>query len=232
MELIKRLLEAGKLDAETADSLNAEVDELESKLKAARDESASRRQKLKEVQAQLEQTSSERASILESLGIDPDGEIDVNAIAEKARGKTEADQQLEMKIKRLEKELDKAVAEKDSTLKQYRESQKQAALAKAIAKYDWIDAELVAKVLSDRIEVTEDGNYLDGVSLDDGIAQFANERPHLLKAKGQGGSGYHGAKGETMPNPFAKETRNLTEQARLLKEDPQLAQRLKSQAGG
>lgn len=232
-DLIKRLLEAGKLDAETAENLNAEAEELESKLKAARDESAARRQKLKDVQAQTEQMSAEKSSILEALGVDPDESIDFTALAEKARGKTQADQQLEAKVKRLEKELEKATSERDNSINQYRQTQKQAALSKALSKHEWIDTELVEKVLADRIEVTEDGIYLDnGVSLEDGVAQFANEKPHLLKAKGQGGSGYQGSKGEHGPNPFAKETRNLTEQARIMKEDPQLAQRLKSQAGG
>lgn len=36
---------------------------------------------------------------------------------------------------------------------------------------------------------------------------------------------------KTMPNPFKQETLNLTEQARLKQEDPQLAARLQSEAG-
>jgi uncharacterized coiled-coil DUF342 family protein len=190
-DLIKRLLDAGKLDAETAESLNSEADELESKMKAARDESAARRQKLKDTQAQIDQLNSEKTAIFEALGVDPDEPFDALALAEKARGKTQADEQLALKVKRLEKELETTKTEREATLNEYRGMQKQNALAKALAKHDWVDREVVEQVLSSRIEVTAEGVFMaDGVSLEDGVAQFANEKPHLLKAQGQAGSGF------------------------------------------
>lgn len=232
-ELIKRLLEAGKVDAETAETLTNEAEELDSKLKSARDESASRRQKLKDSQAQIEKLTDTKEQILEALGVDPEEELNLSELASKAKGKTEADEQLKLKVKRLERDLEKSNEEKDGITTKYRESQKQTALSKALSKHKWVDRELVEEVLSSKIEVTDEGVFMtDGVSLDDGIAQFANEKPHLLEAEGQGGSGYQGGNGDGQKNPWAKETRNLTEQARIKKENPQLAERLKSQAGG
>lgn len=50
-------------------------------------------------------------------------------------------------------------------------------------------------------------------------------------SKGTGAKGSKGG-GATGPNPFAKETFNLTEQALLVKSDPQKAERLRAQATG
>lgn len=58
-----------------------------------------------------------------------------------------------------------------------------------------------------------------------------------LKAKLSKETGGHdtevnlGAEGAAMPNPWAKETKNLTEQCRILKENPTLAKALKKAAG-
>lgn len=71
------------------------------------------------------------------------------------------------------------------------------------------------------------------------ISEWAEElsksAPHLFEenrgsgasASGSGGVG----SGYTQKNPFAKESRNLTEQARLLKEQPDLAKWLQAKAG-
>lgn len=73
------------------------------------------------------------------------------------------------------------------------------------------------------------------MSIDDLKAEFANDpafAPIIVGSKASGG-GAGGAKGggAATSNPFAKgEGFNLTEQARLLKEDPQKAAQLQSQA--
>lgn len=51
------------------------------------------------------------------------------------------------------------------------------------------------------------------------------------QSQGVGAQGSNGS-GTTGPNPFAKDTINYTEQARLVKSDPQKAARLKAQAEG
>lgn len=189
--LINSLLEAGKLDAESANKLNNEAEELQGKLQSARDESAGRRKELKELKTQIDQVNESKNEILEALGVDPEEGLDLSELADRAKGKTEADKQLELKIKRLERDLDKAQGEKAETLKQFHQSQKQSALAKALDKHEWIDKEVVEQLFIGLLEVSDEGVTLsDGISLDDGLAQFANEKPHLLKAKGTGGSGY------------------------------------------
>lgn len=49
-----------------------------------------------------------------------------------------------------------------------------------------------------------------------------------LTPQNTGGVGNYGRKGQSVANPWAKETFNLTEQARILKENPTLAEQLKN----
>ena len=77
----------------------------------------------------------------------------------------------------------------------------------------------------------------DGVSpmtLEEWVDTQVTEAPHLFESNaGSGaagnGSGGVGGKGPVR-NPYRKDTWNLTEQMKLMKSDPQLAQRLKSAA--
>ncbi len=77
----------------------------------------------------------------------------------------------------------------------------------------------------------------DGVTpmtLEEWVDTQVAEAPHLFESNaGSGaagnGSGGVGGKGP-VKNPFRKETWNLTEQMKLMKSDPQLAQRLKAAA--
>ena len=60
-----------------------------------------------------------------------------------------------------------------------------------------------------------------------------SDAPHLFESNAGGGAAGNGSGGvgnKSVKNPFRKETWNLTEQMRLQKTDPQLAQRLKAAA--
>lgn len=72
------------------------------------------------------------------------------------------------------------------------------------------------------------------MSIDDLKKEFSENAafaPLIVGSKASG-AGPHGNKGSgaANKNPFSKETLNLTEQARLMKEDPQKAEQLKAQA--
>jgi len=81
-----------------------------------------------------------------------------------------------------------------------------------------------------------DGNIQVGkngaMSFDEWVDGPLRENYPMLfpKPTGSGATGNNGG-AKTTPNPFKKETLNLTEQARLKSEDPQLAARLQSEAG-
>ena len=77
----------------------------------------------------------------------------------------------------------------------------------------------------------------DGVApmtLDEWVDAQVSEAPHLFESNtGAGGAGARpqGGNASGRANPFAKETWNLTEQMRLMKQDPKTAERLRRGAG-
>jgi len=229
-ELIKQLREAGKLEAEIADQLLEGVEKLDNKLSKAMSESIERRKKLKELDAQLKSEKEKTVSILEQLGMDADEDLDLDAIVKTTQGQVEQTKQLEAKLKRLEREKQAAEKARLELENKVKDSQKQQALTEALGKFEFVDADVVKRYFERDVEVTDDGVFVGDVPLHDAITTFANEKPHLLKAQGRPGSGHTPASGRSTKNPFSKEHFNLTEQARLMKENPELAKKLKSQA--
>lgn len=67
------------------------------------------------------------------------------------------------------------------------------------------------------------------VGMEETLKSYRESSPHLFKES----SGYHPAGGgnPAVKNPFAKETFNLTEQGRMLKENPAQAKQLAAAAG-
>lgn len=81
----------------------------------------------------------------------------------------------------------------------------------------------------DKFNFDKDGNP---IGLEDTVKPYKESIPHIFKTGNKdtnynpaGGSGYQGK------NPFAKDTFNLTEQGKLLKENPAQAKELASAAG-
>src|ERR1043166_6176920 len=76
----------------------------------------------------------------------------------------------------------------------------------------------------------------DGVApmtVDEWVDAQVSEAPHLFESKAGGGAAGNGSGGvgqRSVKNPFRKESWNLTEQMKLQRTDPQLAQRLKAAA--
>jgi len=76
----------------------------------------------------------------------------------------------------------------------------------------------------------------DGVApmtLDEWVDAQVSEAPHLFESNagsGAAGNGSGGVGNRSVKNPFRKESWNLTEQMKLQRTDPQLAQRLKAAA--
>ena len=102
------------------------------------------------------------------------------------------------------------------------------------------DPDLVANLIDKgKIEVDEQGNVKAG--LDDQIKSLRESKAFLFvqkqadpqgKLKGMNpADGREPSKGG-IKNPWSKEHFNLTEQGRILRENPELAEQLKAQAGG
>jgi hypothetical protein len=198
---------------------------------AARKESQSGRQGLK---AKAETAEANLARVMEKLGIETLEELDA---LPPAKGQAEALKQLETRLKALDaaaKAKDQALA--DLTTK-HRQTVLAAELSQALNAYEFIDRDLVESYLRQKLTWDEDQvRYQDekGVllPLTEGVTHLATSKPHLLKQPGARGSGYNpAARGGEVPNPWAKDSFNLTEQLSLAEEKPALAAQLKAAAG-
>lgn len=93
-------------------------------------------------------------------------------------------------------------------IKKLRKDRKEAALYRSISRYNVVDADEVAKLLSDRVRLDDGGNVhvigengsprinVSGhpVGLDEYLALWLSERPHHLRAAGATGAGSQGVR--------------------------------------
>ena len=102
-------------------------------------------------------------------------------------------------------------------------------------------ARTVFKISGGRISAVESDGQTpvfgrDGVtplSFDEWVARQVVEAPHLFESSAGGGAVGHGSGGvgnRSGKNPFSKENWNMTEQMKLQKADPKLAERLRAAA--
>lgn len=101
------------------------------------------------------------------------------------------------------------------------------------------DPDLIVSLLDkSKIELDDNGNIKSG--LDEQLKAlreskaflFIQKEPEQPKFKGVTPAEGREPDKQTIKNPWSKEHFNLTEQARLLRENPELAQQLKAMAGG
>lgn len=153
------------------------------------------------------------------------------------------DSLVEKRLKPYDRKIDKISSERDqamqelSNLKQHMLSatrdNKITELAANRIKPEFIkDLHLRAKY---ELEYSEDmDTFIDpnGLSMDEWVAKQLKDTPSWgLDTKGTGMKNPANAPTVVVNNPFAKETFSLTEQARLYRDDPELYEKLKKQAG-
>jgi hypothetical protein len=95
-------------------------------------------------------------------------------------------------------------------------------------------SDIVTALDLDKIMLNDKGEIVSG--LDDQLTELKGKKPHWFKpADDGGGSGgippQAGGKPAATVNPWKKDTFNLTEQGRILRESPDLAAKLMGQAG-
>jgi len=216
---IAALLEAGKIGKEDAEALDAEVSKA---LKDLRDESAKLRNEKKELAQSLEEVKGSKEQLAKQVE-----NLDERIKKAKEEGKSELVTQLE--AERAEKETLKASLEEIE--RKNRALTAQSALQSALSKFEVIDGDVVGAVLLPNLEVTDSGvKYKDGenvLDVEEGLKKFFEAKPHLLKSKGQPGSGA-GAGGEGGTTKKWSEM-SATERLELYKKDPALYERLKKE---
>ncbi|MGQ9815716.1 MAG: hypothetical protein ACUVR3_11310, partial [Candidatus Roseilinea sp.] len=214
------LMDLDALKDKLGEELHGELVQYITEIKAKADK---QQKTLRAKLAELEQANADlkrtQEDMLERLGVNTIDELKETA----PKG------QIEARLKRLEKELaDKQAALNDLT-NRYRNAMQDAAIRKALAGHEWADGaqdlvidHLARRVVWDGDQISykaEDGALL---SLDEAMQTLIKQKPILLKSTTAGGSGYRGKPGfgatEGQPNPWAKETFNLTRQIELMRD--------------
>jgi seryl-tRNA synthetase len=127
-------------------------------------------------------------------------------------------------------DLKKQIQDKETELASTRKAN---AVKLEVLKADPNDvADIIPHLKDDAITMGEDGVI---TGLEEQLKGLKEKKPYLFKTEepdGTGGAKGGGAKdkGNQVKNPWAKDTFNLTEQGRILKEDPELAKTLMAQA--
>ncbi|WP_200415946.1 phage scaffolding protein [Virgibacillus salexigens] len=194
------------LEQETVDKIIKEHGKTVNSLKDDLDKVDDYKQQVEDLQGQIK----ERDKQLETL-----------------KGSAKGNEDLEKKIKDLEDQNKQTAKEYQEKLdKQEFDFKLEKALTDARAK----NPKAVKALLNEDDLKLQDGE-IKGLS--DQLEKLQESDDYLFQSEGLKGRQPHIPNGKQEPskNPFTKEHLNLTEQAKLMKEDPELAKQLKAQAG-
>lgn len=134
----------------------------------------------------------------------------------------------------LEKQIQELKSENEGWSKKYKETQINTAI-KLAAKDAKDPGDVLVFLDKSKLELNEEDGTVKG--LDEALEGLRESKPYLFgnegpKLKGRTPIMVGNTVEHTGKNPWSKETFNLTEQARIMKEDPELAKKLKEQAKG
>ncbi|MEN9761273.1 MAG: hypothetical protein RI906_1099 [Pseudomonadota bacterium] len=169
-------------------ALKTYVDDLTGQRDAARQESITGRRGMKDKLAKLE---ADQMALMERLGIDSLEDLDT---LPDAKGAAEAAKQYEVKLKRMERQLQEATTQRDEIGGKFRGTLQRAAIAEALAGHDFVARDIVETYIGNRLAwegedllfKSDDGRM---IPVKDGVAGIAKARPELLKSTGTGGAG-------------------------------------------
>lgn len=169
-------------------ALKTYVDDLTGQRDAARQESITGRRGMKDKLAKLE---ADQAALMDRLGIDSLEDLDT---LPDAKGAAEAAKQYEVKLKRMERQLQDATTQRDEISGKFRGTLQRAAIAEALAGHDFVARDIVETYIGNRLAWEGDDLLFksdDGrmIPVKDGVAGIAKARPELLKSTGTGGAG-------------------------------------------
>ena len=205
MDWLKELLKKAGIEEEKVDGVISDISKELPKYFIPKD----KYNEVAEAKKKLETDIQERDNQLEQL--------------KNAAGNSE---ELKAQIEQLQAENQKAAEEWQAKMAQM---QLDFAIEKALAAAKAKNPKAV-KALLDMEKVKLDGEQLLG--LDDQLKAIQQSDPYLFGESGKVGSGTNppGA-GNPEANPWKKETWNLTQQGKILLEDPAKAARMKAEAG-
>lgn len=132
-------------------------------------------------------------------------------------------QELQTKVKNYETEIENLKNAATNTAREY-------ALKDKLKEAGVVDVDYIIYKQGglDKFTFDKDGKP---IGVEDILKPMKESSPHLFKKYNLGGYDPAGGSGGQMKNPFAKETFNLTEQGKMLREDPAQARELAAAAG-
>jgi len=205
MDWLKELLKKAGIEEEKVDSTIADINKELPKHFIPKD----KYNEVAEAKKKLEEDIQERDNQLEKL--------------KNAAGNSE---ELKAQIEQLQAENQKAAEEWQAKMAQM---QLDFAIEKALAAAKAKNAKAV-KALLDMDKVKLDGEQLLG--LEDQLKSLQQSDPYLFGDSGKVGSGTNPPGADNAEaNPWKKESWNLTQQGKILLEDPAKATRMKAEAG-
>lgn len=148
---------------------------------------------------------------------------EANTTIETLKKDNAGNEELQKQVKEYKEKVTQLEAASANTVKEY-------ALKDKLKEAGVVDADYIIYKQGglDKFTFDKEGNP---VGVDDIVKPLKESSPHLFKA--EPGADYKPAGGGTPPgkNPFAKDNFNLTEQGKLLRENPAQAQALAAAAG-
>jgi len=151
----------------------------------ARNASIAGRKSLKENNAKLEQ---EVQMFRDVLGVESPDELQDKGVA------VDQAQQYEAKLKKYARDLEVVQEQLNTAVSERRSTQAKLALSSALSAHDWVDKDVVETYVANSVTWEGDDLYFqasDGniMSVADGVATLAKNKPQLLNPTGAGGAG-------------------------------------------
>jgi hypothetical protein len=144
----------------------------------------------------------------EKLGIENPEDLDS---LPDLKGQADAARQLEVALKRAQREAAEAAKARDEITAKYTGERKERAIAEAVGRQPFIDLEDARALVSARLQQEGDDLLFKGpdgalVPLADGVAWLAKTKPHLVKPSGEqtGGSGFKGSSSKPAPKSMKR----------------------------
>ena len=177
-----------KLSEDEFTALDGHVKGLKDIADHAKKESIEGRKSLKSKLLELESFSTQ---VLERAGVDSVDEF--LALPPKAQT-AEVNKQLEARAKRLETDLKAKDLALNDLMTRYTGEKINGKLTQAIASKGFLDSDVPLALLSGKAKMEGDEVFVEGaggarMSIDDAVAMIATQKPYLVKASGQSGSG-------------------------------------------
>jgi len=136
-------------------------------------------------------------------------------------------EELQNQIKQLQKQNEETQQEYEQRLN---EQKFDFAVEQALLKHEAKNVKAVKALLnSEKISLDDNGNL---IGLEEQVKELKENEPYLFGKEVKGRSPTENTNPPPEPdNPWRKETWNLTKQGQIIRDDPELAERLKKQAG-